>query len=340
MSVRTHLPIIALLIIHAGKCLGEAPVAAPPSLEACKALRADSERLACYDQVAGFIASEEHPVFAGNPDPRGSLLDTRWELARDSKLRTFQLRAYKPIFVLPVAWTSDPNRAPHSANPVNTVTTPVDLQSIEAKLQFSFKTKFASGVFGSSGDAWFGYTQDSRWQVYNSRISRPFRETNYEPEALLVFPTYYSIAGWHGRMAAIGINHQSNGQTDPLSRSWNRVMVNIGLDREHWSLNIRPWLRISESARDDNNPDIEDYVGRADATLIYNRGGQEVALTLRHSLRGGDRSHGSVQADWAFPLRGNLHGHLQVFDGYGESLIDYNHRAVYVGLGVSLLEWY
>jgi phospholipase A1 len=117
-------------------------------------------------------------------------------------------------------------------------------------------------------------------------------------------------------------------------------MMNIGLDREHWSLNIRPWLRISESARDDNNPDIEDYIGRADATLIYNRGGQEVALTLRHSLRGGDRSHGSVQADWAFPLSGNLHGHLQVFDGYGESLIDYNHRAIYVGLGVSLLEWY
>lgn len=41
-------------------------------------------------------------------------------------------------------------------------------------------------------------------------------------------------------------------------------------------------------------------MGRGDATLVYNKDGHEFALIARHSLRGGDRSHGSVQLDYGF----------------------------------------
>ena len=271
---------------------------------------------------------------------RGSLLDSRWELAKDSKLGVFQLRGYKPLYLLPAFWTSRVNETPSSPNPDNTVTEPQALQDIEAKFQLSFKTKFAENVFGDNGDIWGAYTQSSRWQVYNGEESRPFRETNYEPEVMLVFRNGYGIAGWRGRMAAVGINHQSNGRSDPLSRSWNRLMFNIGLDRENWALMLRPWYRIPESGSDDNNPDIEDYIGRGDATLVYNRNGHELSLSGRHSLRSGDRSHGSMQLDYGFPINNLLRGHVQVFDGYGESMIDYNHRATYVGVGFALLEWF
>ncbi|HYM87046.1 MAG TPA: phospholipase A [Pseudoxanthomonas sp.] len=271
---------------------------------------------------------------------KGSLLDSRWELAKDSKLGLFQLRAYKPVYVLPAFWTSDRNETPQSPNPANTVTTPEELDSLEAKFQLSFKTKIVENLFGDNGDIWGAYTQSSRWQVYNSENSRPFRETNYEPEVMLVFRNNYSIAGWRGRMAGISLNHQSNGRSDPLSRSWNRAILNIGLDRENWALTLRPWYRIKEDASDDNNADIEDYVGRGDATLTYSRDGHEFSVMGRHSLRGGDKSHGALQLDWGFPINRQLRGHLQVFDGYGESLIDYNHKATYVGLGISLLEWF
>ncbi|AJC45017.1 MULTISPECIES: phospholipase A [Xanthomonas] len=271
---------------------------------------------------------------------KGSLLDSRWELAKDSKLGTFQLRAYKPVYLLPAFWTSKKNELPSSPNPVNTVTTAEPLDSVEAKFQLSFKTKIVENIFGDNGDLWGAYTQSSRWQVYNAEQSRPFRETNYEPELMLVFRNNYSLFGWKGRMTGIQLTHQSNGRSDPLSRSWNRAMLNIGLDRDNWALVLRPWYRIPESRKQDNNPDIEDYMGRGDATLIYNRNGHEVALMARHSLRGGDRSHGAVQLDWGFPISNLLRGHVQVFDGYGESMIDYNHRATYVGVGISLLEWF
>lgn len=366
---------IVLLMGASTTARAQETLAVPASPQACLALSSDAVRLACYDRalgrtpedtvaadaaalqarkLAGKAAealdnapSSRNEVFAHDElgaalanAGRGSLLDSRWELARDSKLGRYHLRAYKPVYLLPAFWSSKPNARPHSPNPNNTVTAAEELDSTELKFQLSFKTKLAENLFGDNGDIWAAYTQSSRWQAYNSAISRPFRETNYEPEVMLVFRNGYSLGGWNGRMTGISLNHQSNGRSDPLSRSWNRVMLNIGLDRENWALMLRPWYRIPESRRDDNNPDIEDYIGRGDATLVYNRNGHEFSLSARHSLRGGDRSHGSLQLDYGFPINNLLRGHVQVFDGYGESMIDYNHRATYVGIGISLLEWF
>lgn len=270
---------------------------------------------------------------------KGSLLDSRWELARDSKLGLFNFRAYKPVYLLPAFWTANTNALPRSSSPDDVPAEPQSLRNIEAKFQISFKTKALENVLGDNGDVWMGYTHSSRWQVYNTDESRPFRETNYEPEVLLVFRNNYSLGDWRGRMLGIGINHQSNGREDPLSRSWNRVMMNVGLDRENWALMVRPWWRISDG-NEDENPGIENFIGRGDATLIHVRDGHEYSLMARHSLRGGDNSRGAIRFDWGFPISRTLRGHVQVFDGYGESLVDYDHRTWSLGLGVSLLEWF
>ncbi len=372
----TRTPALAVLAIATSLAHAPAHAQAAPStpsdISACTAIESDKDRLACYDTVAKRgtstpaaadaaatqakqqeaaraaerAASPRSDLYASETDDaianagKGSLLDSRWELAKNSKLGTWNFRAYKPVYLLPAFWTNHPNTLPHSPNPNNTVTTPQDLQKIEAKFQLSFKTKAIENLFGDNGDVWMGYTQSSRWQVYNSGNSRPFRETNYEPEVLLVFRTNYEIAGWKGRLAGIGVNHQSNGRADPLSRSWNRVMTNIGFDRDNWSVMFRPWFRIPESRGKDDNPDIQDYMGRGDMTIVHTVGRNEFSLTARHSLRGGDRSHGAMQFDWGFPISRQLRGHFQLFDGYGESMIDYNHRATYVGFGISLLEWY
>lgn len=271
---------------------------------------------------------------------RGSLLDRRWELAKDSKLGVYNLRAYKPVVALPIYWNSSTNPDPQSPNPSNIVEDGDHVQPLEGKFQLSFKAKLWENIFGDNGDLWGAYTQSSHWQMFNSEESRPFRETNYEPELMLMFRNRYHLFGWNGRMAGIGFNHQSNGRGDPQSRSWNRIIADIGLDRDNWALVLRPWWRLPEGDREDNNPGIEDYIGRGDAMLVYHREGHELALTARHSLRSGDRSHGALQLEWSFPLDGPLRGYVQLFDGYGESLIDYNHKATYIGLGISLIDWY
>jgi phospholipase A1 len=192
------------------------------------------------------------------------------------------------VYLLPFAWSNRPNRLPQSPNPDNRQQEPFDLQPTEARFQLSLKTKVAQGLVFGEGDLWFGYTQSSRWQLYNSRTSRPFRETVYEPEALLVFGPKADVFGWDLRMASIGINHQSNGRSLPLSRSWNRVVAAFGFERENWLLTLRPWWRISEDAETDDNPDISDYLGRGDINLVHRRGDHEFALLARHTFKSGE----------------------------------------------------
>ena len=369
------LSVAALSTVFVAKIYAQDPASlvAPATPEACVALEANADRLACYDALFKIPEAEKTPLISERQaaqalapapetlkekiavgvsnlfsfdvpklDPNVSILDKRWELSSDSKLGTWNLRAYQPVYLMPTFWTSDKNERPQSLNVQNTV--PVgkeqNLTSMETKFQLSLKTKAVENLLGDNGDVWLGYTQSSRWQVYNSDESRPFRETNYEPEASLMFRTNYTLLGLHGRLLGVTLNHQSNGRSDPLSRSWNRVIFNLGFEKDNFALMLRPWYRIEEDRSDDNNPEIKNYIGRGDMLAFYRWKEHDFSLMLRHSLKGGDDSHGAAQFDWVFPISGKLRGHFQLFDGYGESLIDYNHRANYVGLGVSLMNWF
>lgn len=321
------------------------PAAMAASLADCRTLADDAARLVCYDRLA---EPGQAPISAAEQPPAGettaaaaepSLLATAWGLDEGQRGRILRIRPYKPVYILPLFRSTDPNNQPNSPAAAHSVDAPIDLGPNEAKLQISLKTKLAADLFGNNGDLWFGYTQSSRWQVYNGGLSRPFRETNHEPEAMFVWRTDAALAGWRLRFAGLSLNHQSNGRSLPLSRSWNRVILPLAAERGDWSVTLRPWWRIPESADHDDNPDISDFMGRGDLHILRRWGEQQFSVLLRHSLRGGERSHGAVQLDYAFPIAGELRGHLQWFSGYGESLIDYNHRSNYYGVGVSLVEW-
>ncbi|WP_370260847.1 phospholipase A [Limnobacter sp.] len=328
------------------------------ALRACIFIEDRQLRLRCFDDATGrsaVVKQDEAPAAAApldgglllykqTEDTTLSWLDSRWELAPAAKRGTFSIRPYQPVYLLPVYHNSSPNTRPSSPNPANTVTNPENLDSNELKFQLSLKTKVMENIFGDNGDLWFAYTQSSRWQVMNEELSRPFRETNYEPELIFTWRTSWSAfreaTGWEPRLLGLSLNHQSNGRALPLSRSWNRVIGMVGFERENTMFQFRPWMRIDEKPADDDNPDITDFVGRGDWLLVHKVDGHELSLLTRHNFKGGRDSRGAVQFDWAFPLTSNLRGHLQYFTGYGESLIDYNYKSDYLGLGLSLVGWY
>lgn len=263
-------------------------------------------------------------------------LAERWELGPENQKGTFRLTSYKPFYITAGRWSNNPNNQPQSENPAYSVSTPTEYNNYEAKFQLSFKTKVLQSIFWGHGDLWLAYTQRAHWQIYNTNVSRPFRELNYEPELMLNFGIKAKILGFEARTLGVSMNHQSNGRDLPRSRSWNRIIFHTGLERGNWILVFRPWIRLPDE--EDENPLITDFIGRAEANVIYTFGNHSLYLIATNSLTS-KNNRGSAQFNYVFPIRANLRGHLQIFDGYGETMIDYNHRQTTIGLGISFVDW-
>lgn len=252
--------------------------------------------------------------------------------------RKYAITSHRLNYILPLAY--DQRRPSNESFRNDLQSDGVPAQKLEAKFQLSLKFPVLFDAFGSDGDLFAGYTQRSFWQMYNSAASKPFRETNFEPEIWYQYPVNRSIAGWNLVSASLGVNHQSNGRAQQFSRSWNRVMGGLIFERGEYAMMLRPWWRLKEDPTNDDNPDISHYMGSFDLSLGRKLGRHSFDLVLRNNLQR-QRNRGAMQLGWSFPLPYSvrMRGYLQWFSGYGESLIDYNVRQNTLGAGVMLADW-
>jgi phospholipase A1 len=303
------------------------------ALDKCRDIPDREARLDCFDSL---------PRDKLGP---GYYLSDLWKLGPGRERIGFdRLQTHRPVYVLLDRWTNNVNQAPASPAPGRSVTSPLDLNANEVKFQLSFKSEVISSDFGSellglaSARLWFAYTQQSHWQLYTPRISRPFRETDYEPELILTLGTANEGDGW--KLLNFGLVHQSNGRAQPESRSWNRIYAQGGWEWYRVSVLGRVWARIPESSDRDDNPDIQDYMGRGDALIRWDMGGDyAVSLLVRQTFKS-HPSRGFLQMDLTTPaLFGPARGYVQMTSGYGESLIDYNFRQTTLGFGIVYREW-
>ena len=287
----------------------------------------------------------------GCRDPQYSDLSRFWELESGSDCGTFSFRGYRPITVSVVA-SDSVNRQPTSPAVGHSATESTPYRTTENRIQLSVRTKLAQGLLTQGhptlkDSVWFGYSQQSYWQLFTPQISRPFRSTDHEPEIMYVYPTTAQLPfGWRWRYSGVGLVHQSNGQSNPLSRSWNRVYLMTGMELDNrWTVTGRLWKRLSESADSDDNPGISDYVGRGELAVRWNvNKDNTLGATFRSSLASSDR--GSVRLEWMQALgsglwggKSNLRLHTALFSGYGDSMIDYNRKRTVFSLGVSLVDF-
>ncbi len=243
------------------------------------------------------------------------------------------------------------NELPASPAPGRTATQAEDFRTTEARIQLSARVKVASDLL-TRGDGlrkdslWFGFSQQSYWQFFSGGISRPFRTTDYEPEAFYLYPADYSLGPVRLRYLGLGISHNSNGRQLPQSRSWNRGLLMAGVEvGPRLSFEARVWKRMFERDNDDN-PDIVQYLGRGELAATWHADNVNTYMaTLRHTLRSGGR--GALRLEYFRAvgraaregLGNDLRLHAQFFSGYGDSLLDYNRKRNVFSLGLALVDW-
>jgi phospholipase A1 len=312
-------------------------------LLSCARIEDDTARLACFDRLAagsGAVPASTLESLAPSPvvdAPEKAVVQTKPadEPEPSSKKMAAKqgnwlgIRPYRRNYILPVTYNQRPNRDPALVDAAGF--TP---DKVEMKFQLSFELPVWEDLLVDDLDLYFAYTQLSFFQAYNTRYSSPFRDTAYEPELGLHWHPGLSWVGWDLESLRLALNHQSNGRTDPLSRSWNRVIGQVEVNRDDLGLGLRVWGRLGEPSDEDDNPDVIDYLGYGELFASYERGDHRYGVMLRNPF-----DYPAVQLDWSYLLTDNVRLYLQYFNGYGESLIDYDRRVNRVGVGFSFSEW-
>ncbi|KAA1172358.1 phospholipase A [Marinobacter salinexigens] len=328
--------------------------------EQCALIANGVRRLACYDtlyptgQIRKAADSEDieqaEAAFAvpadntnsldGDEDEDDGVMDGIVDryIAAEKAIFSFSgsFVGHRPTYILPISWVKDPNPTPTSPRLLST-DYDYDLRHEEAKYQISFKVPLLTGLLDDRTTLWFGYTQQSFWQVYNQDESAPFRETNYQPELFARYQTDWKFGPGKLNALTVGFNHQSNGQSEPRSRSWNRIVGSAAYSYKRWLFVVEPWYRIPEN-NDDDNADIERYLGYGNYYAVYKLSEDRTfSLRLMNNMRSDNRT--TVEFGYSFPMGDTVKGFFQYYNGYGESLIDYNHRIERFGIGIMLNDW-
>lgn len=298
-------------------------------LDKCAAIEDDDARLSCYDSASQSTSIKIKQTKDGISQDALSPVTARAQQEDAALQNWFSITPHRQNYLLPLSHNASSDYSQYGELG--------DLFSdTEIKYQLSLKTKIVPSMWRGSS-LWGAYTQLSFWQMYaEEEASAPFRETNHEPEIFWQLPINYRVMGIDTRFLTLAFNHQSNGRAEPLSRSWNRLTGELVLEKNRFVASIKSWIRVDTSSNDDN-PNIEHYMGRIQLGGVYKGDVHTIAIGLKNNLNRDNYS--GVEVNWTFPLVQHLKGIVQFYSGYGENLIDMENYSNRLSLGIALTDW-
>jgi len=216
-------------------------------------------------------------------------------------------------------------------------------QNIDIKFQISFASRIrapiplkegtiitntVSGLLKFTGPLFFGYTQESYWDI--GRDSLPFRESNYRPEFF-----FKNSSTVKGKLIEtyFGYIHESNGRDGEASRGWDRLFIRANFSlgkrleglintsiRNKTYFDLKVWYPFQTGSK---NEDITHYAGYLQGSLHYLVNSKtRVGLTARRGTKGG-----LAQIDATYRPNGkDFQYYMQITSGHGASINRYNRH--------------
>lgn len=244
----------------------------------------------------------------------------------------FALFPHHRTFLIPYSYVTNPYESVYEPFKQLSGNTHDFYQKGEAEFQISLFLPVYRKILDSDWDLNVAYTHHSWWQVYNSHWSKPFRETNYNPEVYFrrLFPNPDTVMGISAFSFDIGYMHESNGQIQLASRSWDRLFIRGYFMRDSTTGILTLWAKRRVIAEDDENPRILRY--RGIGLLELNQALDKFTLETQINLA----TKPGYELSASYPLNNAFRWFVKVNKGYGQSLVEYDRDTTRFGAGIAL----
>ena len=205
-----------------------------------------------------------------------------------------------------------------------------DSHNSDVKFQISFQQRLTKSNLPWNTYLYLFYTQKAMWNVFERSL--PFHDLNFNPG--IGISRFIILKNRLVGKVTMMVEHESNGRDGTASRSWNKISwAGEAYVSPNLMAHAKFWIPIIDGQY---NKDILKYMGVSQAGFqaISNDDKWVLDMTLVKRQGWNLNFNTIVQLGYRINHNSNQFIMLQYFNGYGESMLDYNqyHSRIRIGL--------
>jgi phospholipase A1 len=200
----------------------------------------------------------------------------------------------------------------------------------DVKFQISISQRLTKSTLPWNTYIFLMYTQKVFWDVF--KRSMPMHDLSFNP-GLGISKPLFNKDRYVGK-ATLLVEHESNGRDEEQSRSWNRISLGASIIIDDWIMvHGKAWIPIVDG---ENNRDILRYTGLWQNGVVLSTPNKQFIWGVTLTKRKGKifNFNTTVDFSWRMWNKANQYFYIQYYNGYGESLLDYNKFQSMIRIGL------